>query len=237
MSEREQIEADIGAATSPPLPIGDAVRPHTDVLPNGTAQHPCESQKDIQRQISDDFRAQRERSARRRIPEDFLEPLDRANGRIDFAAFDRVMEWDGKRSILCKGKSGLGKSRALYSLIRREHIEQGRGFVALDERTVLSRISDARSEHRLTELGDRWCAADILLIDDLDKVRFSGGVIAETCLTTVFGVLKDRMARKRPTMLAMNARVGDVFAPAGEVVSESISRRIRDDWMVVPFGG
>ena len=78
---------------------------------------------------------------------------------------------------------------------------------------------------------------DILFLDDLDKVNFTNGVMAQNALTLIFGVIKDRMANRRPTFITMNTSVTEVFQSAGPAVTQSLIERMKQPecWQVEVF--
>lgn len=195
------------------------------------------TEQEIQRDLAKSYRNQRDELARRKIPADYITPNDRTRGSVNWKAFDAVQAWDGERSIVCKGLSQKGKSRAVYQLLRNQYVDHGRSFTALDERKILIRISDAFSEKGLAELDRQWMTADILFFDDIDKVNFSDGVTGRNAMSLVFGVIKARMAERKVTILGYNTSVQAIFKPAGEHVAASLIERMKqsDRWQIVNF--
>jgi hypothetical protein len=183
------------------------------------------------------YRGQRLEAAKRRIPIDFHEPFDRTRKTIDLKSMDSIMAWDGTRSILAKGMSQLGKTRSIYKLIMKSHTEYDRSFIVLDERKILAKVTDAFGEKGLQKLDRKLCNVDILFLDDLDKVNFTNGVMAQNALTLIFGVIKDRMANRRPTFITMNTSVTEVFQSAGAAVTQSLIERMKQGeyWQVEVF--
>lgn len=195
------------------------------------------TEEEVQRDLSDRYRVQRQYLAEKKIPSDYITENDRTRATVNWKAFDAVQEWDGERSIICKGLSQKGKSRAVYQLLRDQYVDKGRNFVALDERKILIKISDAFSEKGLAELDRQWMAADILFFDDIDKANFSDGVTGRNAMSLVFGVIKARMAERKVTILGYNTSVGAIFKPAGDHVSASLIERMKqeDRWQIVNF--
>lgn len=171
----------------------------------------------------------------RMIPDEFLEPVDRRFKTVDWHAFDRVQSWDGKSSMTIRGISGLGKSRAVYNVLKREFIENGRDFHVYNESKILAKIASAQMSGKLDKLLSKWANAEILFLDDFDKVNFSNGVTGQNAMTIIFGVIKDRCAWKKPTILAYNLTLDEILKPAGPHVSESLKRRIEENWLTVEF--
>tara|TARA_B110001469_G_scaffold117816_1_gene124126 strand:- start:1135 stop:1851 length:717 start_codon:yes stop_codon:yes gene_type:complete len=206
--------------------------PYADRLPR---QNEYE-EKERTRQIAA-YRAQRFEAAKRRIPLDFHEPFDRNRTGIDLKSMDSIMAWDGKRSILAKGMSQLGKTRSVYKLLMKWHTEYDSSFIVLDERKILGKVTDAFGEKGLQKLDRKLCNVDILFLDDLDKVNFTNGVMAQNALTLIFGVIKDRMANRRPTFITMNTSVTEVFQSAGPAVTQSLIERMKQPecWQVEVF--
>lgn len=205
--------------------------PYAHLLPADAAE---DSERTRQLRVR---REQRFEAVKRRIPRDFHVPFDRTRENIDLASMDSIMEWDGKRSILAKGSSQLGKSRSIYRLIMKWHTEYDSSFIIMDERKILARVMDAFGEKGLAELDRKLCRVDILFLDDLDKVNFTSGVMARNALTLIFGVIKDRMANLKPTFIAMNTSVTDVFKDAGPSIAQSLIERMkqREHWQIETF--
>jgi len=239
---RQELEAEINADQRKPSGIADIAPELGQIVDFGALEgieprSKEERDREAQREIEESYRAQRVWKARELIPFEFQQDLDRTNPRVDWKAFDEVLAWDGKRSVLVKGPSQLGKTRAIFQVLYRAMVEQKRSFKVLNERNILAKVADARSEQALSKLSDAWCREDILFFDDLDKVNFHNGVIAQSCLTLVFGVIKERMAQHRPTFLSQNARIQDIFAAAGKPACLSMIERIKQEehWQVTLF--
>lgn len=172
-----------------------------------------------------------------KIPSDFLKPIDRARKTIDWQAFDKIQDWDGKRSITARGVSQVGKSRAIYQVLRREFVEHGRNFLIVDEFKLITKTSDAAKNGELDSLSRKWNDVDILFFDDIDKVNFSQGVTGKNALTLVFGAIKYRMASEKPTIMSYNLALKDFFAEAGAQTFNSLVERIKqkEHWLSVEF--
>lgn len=190
-----------------------------------------------QKSIREAYREQRTRRARKRIPAEFLLPLDRSIASVDWQALDTLENWDRKRSILLKGNSQLGKTRAAYRLLAREYIEHDRGFLALDEAEIMAAVSDAFTERKQSELLKFWCSVDLLFFDDLDKVPMAQGVTGANARTLIFGAIKKRTANHKPTIISINLPLGDVFASGGPAMVASVAERVNQErlWQLVPF--
>ena len=173
----------------------------------------------------------------RKIPEEFLEPVDRMRTTVDWKAFDGIQAWDGKKSITARGPSQLGKTRAIYQALMSEVRRSGKRFKVVDEFDLIAKVSDAASAGKLADLSKGWNQVDVLFFDDIDKVNFNQGVTGKNALALVFGVIKDRMSRRRPTILSYNLSIADFFAEAGEHTVNSLIERIKqkEHWMSVEF--
>jgi len=190
-----------------------------------------------QKRIAESYKKQRIESAMRRIPIDFCDEIDRTRTGIDLKSMDSVSRWDGKRSIYAKGMSQLGKTRSIYALLLDQFVNHERNFIVLDERKILAKVTDAFGEKGIEELDRKLCNVDILFLDDLDKVNFTNGVMAQNALTLIFGVIKDRMANRKPTFITMNTSITEVFQSAGAAVTQSLIERMKQDehWQVEVF--
>ena len=211
------------------LTIGD----DTPATPINRAERDAEAQ----RSIAESYRKMRLESAQRKVPADFCLEIDRTRSGIDLKSMDSIAQWDGKRSIYAKGMSQLGKTRAIYSLLIDQFVNHERQFIVLDERKILAKVTDAFGEKGIQELDRKLCNIDILFLDDLDKVNFTNGVMAQNALTLIFGVIKDRMANHKPTFITMNTSITEVFQSAGAAVTQSLIERMKQDehWQVEVF--
>lgn len=195
------------------------------------------TEEEIQTKLRQEYRGQREESAKRRIPAEFLSKLDRSRKSVDWKAVDEILSWDEKRGITARGPSQLGKTRSIYAALHKAYVERGISFIVLDEWRVLAKVKDASRERDLEALGDKWRSVDVLWFDDLDKVNFTQGVTGSDALGLVFGVIKTRMANHKPTILSYNCRLSDIFGPAGQHYAASIAERVQqpEHWLNVEF--
>ena len=193
--------------------------------------------KDHEQEAANELKKQRLRNVTCKIPLDFLTPIDRARPTVDWKAFDEIQEWDGRKSITARGVSQIGKTRAIYQVLKREYVENYRSFLVLDEFQLLAKVSDAAKNGKLEELARKFNDSDILFIDDIDKVNFSQGVTGNNALTLIFGVIKRRMATQKPTILSYNLSLTEVFAHAGEHTMDSLIRRVKQEeyWLNIEF--
>ncbi|MEM7789786.1 MAG: hypothetical protein AAF546_00160 [Verrucomicrobiota bacterium] len=187
--------------------------------------------------LKEELRKERQKELRDLVPEEFLEPIDWNDPGVDWKAFREVMGWDRKRGMTVRGISQVGKTRAIYKALSSAYVETGIEFIALDEMQIQSKIRDASSGDKLNALGAKWKSAEVLFLDDVDKVNFSKGVTGHDALTLVFGVIKARMANRRPTILSYNCELKDIFGVGGSHYASSIVERVKQDqhWVRVLF--
>ena len=168
-----------------------------------------------------------------KIPEEFRQPIDRSRVTVDWQSFDKIQQWDGKKSIFTKGRSQLGKTRAIYSAL----MQNGRNFTVLDDWKFAAKISDAASKGKLEDLVDQWTSAQILFFDDIDKVNFTAGVTGQLNAAVFFGTVKHRMSKHLPTIISANLDIADTLRGAGVHIIKSLEERMSQDehWLRVDF--
>ena len=126
------------------------------------------------------------------------------------AQFDAVMNWrewsdEGDRlslGLVLVGESFTGKTTAVYRLAR--HLIEDDGyetFLAVNS-TVLNAIPEKVLDRKIGPFIQELLEADLLLIDDLDKVRITPRVASE-----LWGLFEHRLREQRsPVFVTMNTR-------------------------------
>jgi len=138
--------------------------------------------------------------------------------------FDRVQAWEAKdRGILIVGPTGAGKTRSTWAVLGRL-AREGKSIAFLDG------VGFSTTSHRSSMEGDfdwidRMSTVDILVLDDLGKMKFTERVQAD-----LFGIIDRRVADLRPmiitTQLAAND-LGDMLTPDRR---DALLRRIRENF-------
>lgn len=144
----------------------------------------------------------------------------------DAAAMEAVLSWVyGRDGLLCHGPTGKGKTRCLYLLLHRLHFKQHRSIIALgaaDFGLQCGRLFWVDQDGAAAYIQS-LIRAEILMIDDLDKARFSERVEAE-----LFHVIDARTANGRPILASLNSTGDELAAMMTEQRGFPIVRRLRD---------
>jgi len=147
-------------------------------------------------------------------------------------AAGRVLDYAyGPKGLLVHGESGRGKTRAMWLLIRRLHVEDGRSLAFRDalefteEAVAAYRLNNARS------WAERMTAAQVLFLDDLGKGR-----ITQRVGEGLFAVVDRRAQRRKPTFITTNF-VGETFKLRFEdqETAEPLIRRLKEFFIPVAF--
>ena len=150
----------------------------------------------------------------------------------DQVAANKVVSWAySPRGVLAHGITGLGKTRAMWALIKRQ-FDAGRIVVAYDGIDLGREISAKTSDDSADFL--RWVRVmerhEILYIDDLGKGRMTRAHAAE-----LFGIIKHRTEQQRPTFISTNT-LGETLANMlGPDVGPPMRRRLTEDFECIPF--
>ena len=165
----------------------------------------------------------------RLCPEDFLE-LDMArHPRPDRHA--QVMEWQfGFNGIVLHSKTGHGKSRSLYALLRREFYA-GR-TIAICDHTSGIQYADAYADG--PDAARLWfehrCKVDILALDDVFKVK-----LTDSFEQVLFQIISFRTERRRPLLITTNDVGAELEKRMTPDRGPALVRRIRDYCKSIPF--
>jgi DNA replication protein DnaC len=136
----------------------------------------------------------------------------------------KVMKWKpGPRGIALAGATGTGKTRAIFLLLHRLHLE-GRHVTAITakrfERYVhqmFEKDNDARDMIR------RAHRAEILFIDDIGKEKYTERVESE-----FYDLIETRTANLRPIIWTANTNGEGLTAMMSPDRSAPILRRLRE---------
>ncbi len=185
-----------------------------------------------ERERLDLVRRQREGRWLEVCPEEFI-AVDR---RLlpDVAMFDRVQLWTyGPRGLVVAGETGMGKSRACWSLLHRE-FAAGHSVCALSAYDLSRWPSLVLNEPTQADRkAKRMAVADILYLDDPFKSRLS-----PTVEEMLFATLDERTSRRRPCLFSFNDSYATLVARLTTDRGPAFLRRIRDFCDVVkPISG
>lgn len=148
-------------------------------------------------------------------------------------AVDEILAWDAaKRGLGLVGVPGRCKTRLMYAMLRGYVLGGGQaraihGAALSRKMAAAYEAGAAAAEAWLRE----WIEIPVLLIDDVDKARFTDAV-----LTDFYWLVEERQAFRRPTCFTANANgkmiAERLRADAGrkgtqDSIGESIVRRLR----------
>lgn len=181
------------------------------------------------------FEAERERN--RRAAWDQVCPLEfrtlEEGGRTDVArllaewpVLQRVLDHDlaAGQGMIVRGKSGHGKTRAVWRLIRKA-FDAGQKIRALASGDFDRQARDAGGTFTLTEWVDRLVAADVLFLDDLGKAPWTPATVG-----IWFDVLDGRYREGRPIVVTTNLDGAALCKQLriGPDIGEPMLRRMRE---------
>ncbi len=149
---------------------------------------------------------QREKVKHERAWETICPPLYRQFRHEEFPESQRenlakILSWQyGPRGLIVHGDTDLGKTRAMFLLLRRLH----------DERRKIIAFNCVSFGHKCGVLfgrtngdGEKWIGevstADVVFFDDIEKTRFTDRVESE-----LFGVIETRIANLLPVFITTN---------------------------------
>lgn len=155
-------------------------------------------------------------------------------------AIDRVLAWQyGPKGILATGKTGRGKTRAIFALYRRLAVEEGRSvryFYAGDWFTELQTfVHYGRDDAR--KWVEDLAATPIVILDDLGQEAVSKSR-AEWAEAWFFRFLDIRIARALPLIVTTNLEAVDIareFATNTNIRGNPLIRRLLDLCEVIKF--
>jgi len=220
--------------------IGDIIKDMDMQTPDGPEPTPEQREAEARRRQEEDRRRQQEyqkRLHRERYERD-CPPLYQQTdpARLPPDKLKAVLAWRyGPRGLLLVGKTGAGKSRCAWQLIRRLTVDEGRHVRAFDGIGWGVAVSAAFGDPQTTETWlDRVCKADVLFIDDLFKVKFT-----EAQEQGIYGVFERRAAYMRPIIATMNTTGELLLARMTEQGradrGEPLIRRMRDFCQIITF--
>lgn len=169
----------------------------------------------------------------------------------DWAAFDQVQQWrlGEKFGLLLTGATGLGKTRAIWELLRRVMVEETIKEVfshGTFERAVkvaaFGAVDFGNYAEKLLQVGrgefadwvDGLRAPDIVFLDDLGQMRLVGSK-DEWVKSQLFGLIDARHALNKPTFITTNLSSAQIAEQAGGIAGDPLLRRLLEVCQVVRF--
>ena len=143
----------------------------------------------------------------------------------EFPGLRQVIDHDlTAQGIIVRGKSGHGKTRAVWRLLRRS-FDAGKRIRAMASGEFDRQARDAGGTFTLTEWVDRLVAADVLFIDDLGKAPWTPATVG-----LWFDVLDGRYREGRPIVVTTNLDGSALVKQLriGPDIGEPMLRRMRE---------
>lgn len=176
------------------------------------------------------------RQARRRA-DDFDNGLcpalyrDTDPGRLPEAAARVLGHAYGPKGLLAHGPTGRGKTRAMWLLLRRLHVVEGK---SLAYRDALEFAEEAVASYRgnvARAWVDRLVGVGVFFLDDLGKAR-----ITQRVGEALFAVIDRRALRGRPTYLTTNF-VGETLKLRldDQETADPLVRRLKEFFTPISF--
>ncbi|MEN9631940.1 MAG: hypothetical protein RL077_344 [Verrucomicrobiota bacterium] len=161
------------------------------------------------------------------LGEEMATPFDwaRCKGRREEIA--RALAWRPTRqrpNLVLNGPTDRGKTRAAVAVLQASYLRTGVLPVVVWPGDFTTAVAEAWGEVDASSLKRRWVDASLLLLDDIDKEKFT-----ERAAEMLFAVLDARLRHGRPTILTLNMDGGEFAAkfPTPRTAAAAI-RRITD---------
>lgn len=144
--------------------------------------------------------------------------------------FANAMRWQfGAQGLLLVGGTGRCKTRIAWRLLRRQ-FDEGRKVQAITAVRFDIEALEYMRTNGFKGWFDRLAEADVLLIDDLGKGRFTDAVESR-----FFGLIDERTAACRPCIITSNDDGASLEARMSEHRGAATIRRLRDCCEVITF--
>ena len=143
----------------------------------------------------------------------------------EFPMLQQVISHDiFSQGLIVRGKSGHGKTRAVWRLLRRS-FEDGKRIRCLASGEFDRQARDAGGKFTLTEFVDRLIKADVLFLDDLGKAPWTAATVG-----IWFDVLDGRYREGRPIVVTTNLDGAALVKQLriGPDIGEPMLRRMRE---------
>ena len=143
----------------------------------------------------------------------------------EFPILQQVIQHDlPSQGLIVRGKSGHGKTRAVWRLLRRSFVD-GKRIRAMASGEFDRQARDAGGKFTLTEFVDRLIEADVLFLDDLGKAPWTPATVG-----IWFDVLDGRYRHGRPIVVTTNLDGAALVKQLriGPDIGEPMLRRMRE---------
>jgi DNA replication protein DnaC len=153
-------------------------------------------------------------------------PLYRESDPAKLPRLPEVLKWEyGPRGMILMGRTGSGKTRCAWQLLKREHFA-GHKIIAFDQVSFAHKCVSAFSAVE-TSGWEEWIVsvqnAPIVFFDDLGKFRFSERVEME-----LSNIIEFRTSHLLPIIVTTNDDGDSLKARMSENRGEPVVRRLRE---------
>ena len=195
------------------------------VCPECSERHAEEDQ----RRIVENSSLVREENWKHRCPYDFR-ATDRAKLPNKPAA-EKALAWKyGSRGLLLVGFTGLGKSRVLWLIGKREYLAK-RSVAVLDcESGLIYASKYSQSSRDVQQWIDGLLEVDLLLMDDVFKSK-----LTDSFESALFTIISGRTERGKPIILSTNDTGSVLINRLSPDRGEPMVRRLREFCASVSF--
>lgn len=164
-------------------------------------------------------------------PDEYKKPINYAL--TDEKAFRAVEKWSyGSNGMIINGHSGRGKTRAIWSLLRRINEIEGYSFRFFDGYDFSCASADASRNGRSIDWMRDMINCDLFVFDDLGKNK-----ITPNCEESLFAIIDKRQAAHKPMIFSTQHNrntLQGLFIDA--MTGEAALRRILECCESIHFG-
>lgn len=145
---------------------------------------------------------------------------------------DRVVKWTyGPQGLLIPGVTGKGKTRAVWLLLKRLYVDEGRALRVFDCVQFNHECNEmALQNDRFAAWAEGLVKTDVVFFDDFGKGRFSDRVESE-----FFAIVDRRMVAKKPVIITTNDNGETLMERMSEDRGAPLIRRLKESCHVIPF--
>jgi DNA replication protein DnaC len=146
---------------------------------------------------------------------------------------NEIISWPyGPEGILAHGATGLGKTRCLILRLRTLHFKEHRSIKFIGAADLGLKCGQLfwEDQSKAAWFIEDLIRVDVLMLDDLDKARFTDRTEAE-----LFHVIDARTANGKPILASLNTTGDELAAMLSQHRGLPLVRRLRDYCRAVDF--